>query len=146
MLNLTEPQSNVIAPLSFCQWRSYLHTLCGINLSCVLLQALEDGLTCAQICDKYHAIHADIYKWFDIAFDKFGRTPTRAQTKICESIFNSVHGQDNCVEQSMEQLFSEALGKFLADRFVCGTCPKCGYQVQPRAVRHALCAVIDSVS
>ncbi len=51
------------------------------------LQALEEGLTCQQICDKYHAIHADIYKWFDIAFDRFGRTPTRAQTQIAQDIF-----------------------------------------------------------
>jgi hypothetical protein len=35
-----------------------------------------------QICDKYHAIHKAIYEWFDISFDKFGRTPTRAQTQI----------------------------------------------------------------
>lgn len=62
-------------------------------------KALEEGLTCAQICDKYHAIHADIYRWFDIAFDKFGRTPTRAQTAICQSIFRDVHAAGNCVEQ-----------------------------------------------
>ena len=47
-------------------------------------QALEEGLTCQQICDKYHVIHADIYRWFDIEFDKFGRTPTRQQTEIAQ--------------------------------------------------------------
>lgn len=48
------------------------------------MQALEEGLTCQQICDKYHVIHADIYRWFDIEFDKFGRTPTRQQTEIAQ--------------------------------------------------------------
>ncbi len=47
-----------------------------------MLQALEEGLTPQQICDKYNKIHADIYEWFDIAFDKFGRTPTWQQTEI----------------------------------------------------------------
>lgn len=40
-------------------------------------QALEEGLTCAQICDKYHALHRAVYEWFGCSFDKFGRTPTR---------------------------------------------------------------------
>ena len=48
------------------------------------LQALEEGLTCQEICDKYNAIHRDIYAWFDIAFDKFGRTPTWQQTEIAQ--------------------------------------------------------------
>lgn len=41
-------------------------------------------MTCQQICDKYHAIHAEIYKWFDISFDIFGRTPTDHQTRIVQ--------------------------------------------------------------
>lgn len=39
-----------------------------LHVACA--QALEEGLTCAQICDKYHAIHRGIYEWFDIGFDK----------------------------------------------------------------------------
>ncbi len=48
------------------------------------MQALEEGLTCQQICDKYNAIHREIYEWFDIHFDKFGRTPTWQQTEIAQ--------------------------------------------------------------
>ena len=40
------------------------------------MQALEEGLSCQEICDKYNAIHREIYDWFHISFDKFGRTPT----------------------------------------------------------------------
>lgn len=43
-------------------------------------KAVEEGLTPQEICDKYHAIHADIYRWFDISFDCFGRTTTPYQT------------------------------------------------------------------
>ena len=49
------------------------------------VQALEEGLTCQEICDKYHAVHAQIYEWFGIAFDKFGRTPTWQQTEIAQA-------------------------------------------------------------
>jgi hypothetical protein len=46
-----------------------------------------------------------------------------------QDMFRALHANHNIVEQSMEQLYSEALGKFLADRFVVGTCPKCRYEV-----------------
>ena len=48
------------------------------------MQALEEGLTCQEICDKYNAIHRETYEWFDIAFDHFGRTPTWQQTQIAQ--------------------------------------------------------------
>ncbi len=37
-------------------------------------RALEEGVTPRELCDRYHAIHRDIYQWFTISFDKFGRT------------------------------------------------------------------------
>lgn len=43
-------------------------------------KAVEEGLTPQEICNKYNAIHADIYRWFDISFDYFGRTTTPHQT------------------------------------------------------------------
>ena len=55
-----------------------------IPTNCIFEQALEEGLTCQEICDKYNAIHRDIYQWFDIDFDKFGRTPTWQQTEIAQ--------------------------------------------------------------
>lgn len=44
-------------------------------------KAREEGLTPQQICDKYHAVHSSIYKWFQIDFDFFGRTTTEKQTE-----------------------------------------------------------------
>jgi methionyl-tRNA synthetase len=94
-----------------------------------VMQALEEKLTCQEICDKYHAIHADIYRWFNISFDKFGRTPTQQQTDISQSIFRTLLERSLLEERETEQLFSVGLDKFLADRYVVGTCPKCGYEV-----------------
>lgn len=97
--------------------------------SLAMMQALEENLTCQEICDKYHAIHADIYRWFNISFDKFGRTSTQQQTDISQSIFRTLLEHSLLEERETEQLYSLGLDKFLADRYVVGTCPKCGYEV-----------------
>jgi methionyl-tRNA synthetase len=51
----------------------------------------------------------------------------RAQTEICQGIFTSIHERGRTTIRTQQQLYSTALDKFLADRFVVGTCPKCGY-------------------
>ena len=51
-------------------------------------KARQEGKTCQEICDHYHALHAQIYEWFDCDFDKFGRTTTEKQTEIAQDIFN----------------------------------------------------------
>jgi methionyl-tRNA synthetase len=89
-------------------------------------RALEEGLSCAALCDKYHAVHAAVYAWFGCAFDHFGRTPSRAQTAIGQEAFAQLRAAGFLEEDEVEQLFSEPLGRFLADRFVVGTCPRCG--------------------
>ncbi|XP_051270251.1 methionine--tRNA ligase, cytoplasmic isoform X1 [Dicentrarchus labrax] len=90
-------------------------------------KAREEGLTPQQICDKYHAIHSSIYKWFQIDFDFFGRTTTEKQTEIAQNIFWRLHKHDFLVEDTVEQLRCESCQRFLADRFVEGTCPHCSY-------------------
>ncbi|KAG8459098.1 hypothetical protein KFE25_002505 [Diacronema lutheri] len=91
------------------------------------IKALAEGLTPQQICDKYHAIHRDVYAWFDIRFDQFGRTSTPEQTEIVQAMFWDVHANGYTLTKTTEQLYSEPLGKFLADRYVQGSCPLCGY-------------------
>ena len=90
-------------------------------------KALEEGLTCQQICDKYHAIHKDVYEWFGCQFENFGRTTTPAQTEIAQGIFTDLLEQGVLEEKTTEQLYSVKAGKFLADRLVEGTCPHCAY-------------------
>ena len=69
-----------------------------------------------QICDKYNALHSDIYDWFNISFDKFGRTTTDKQTEVAQSIFWDLYNTNNLREDSMKQLFCEKCTRFLADR------------------------------
>ncbi|XP_068266933.1 methionine--tRNA ligase, cytoplasmic isoform X1 [Nyctibius grandis] len=91
-------------------------------------KAVEEGLTPQEICDKYHTIHADIYRWFDISFDYFGRTTTPYQTTIAQDIFQRLLARGFLLQDTVEQLRCEECQRFLADRFVEGTCPFCSYQ------------------
>ena len=91
------------------------------------VKALEEGKTPKEICDHYHTIHRQIYEWFDCDFDKFGRTTTEWQTKITQDIFNKLQDRKFSYEETVEQLYDVQKEMFLADRFVSGTCPLCGF-------------------
>jgi methionyl-tRNA synthetase len=91
-------------------------------------KALEEGITPKELCDRFHVIHRDIYQWFGIAFDKFGRTSAPEQTEITQQMFLDLDANGFIVEQTIEQLFLPSKQMFLADRYVRGTCPSCGYK------------------
>lgn len=97
-------------------------------------KAIEEGLTPQQLCDKYYALHTEVYEWFNIAFDKWGRTPTQQQTDIAQDIFTKLYKNGYLKEETTVQPYCDADdgrgGKhgFLADRFVEGTCPRCQYE------------------
>ena len=99
-------------------------------------KALEEGLTPRAICDKYHVLHRAIYEWFDIAFDHFGRTSTAdpwqdaswPQTRICQEIFLGNCSQGNVTSAAVDQMYCLQCSRFLADRFIEGVCPLCGYE------------------
>ncbi|KAL7989890.1 hypothetical protein Chor_012556 [Crotalus horridus] len=91
-------------------------------------KAMEEGLTPQQICDKYYSIHAQIYQWFNISFDYFGRTTTAQQTTIAQSIFQQLLEHKYLLTETVDQLKCEKCARFLADRFVEGICPFCNYE------------------
>lgn len=90
-------------------------------------KALDEGLTCKEICTKYYKEHKKVYDWFNIEFDYFGRTSTEKQTKISQGIFTNLNKNGFVFEDKVEQLYCENCSKFLADRFVEGICPFCAY-------------------
>lgn len=93
-------------------------------------KALAENLTPQQICDKYFDIHNSIYRWFGIGFDYFGRTSAPEQTQIVQSIFKDVNAAGYTDIETVDQLLCIKCDRFLADRFVEGTCPHpgCGYE------------------
>jgi len=114
----------------FCRLRGY-DTLyvCGTDEygTATETKALEEGVTPQELCDRFHVLHRDIYSWFGIAFDKFGRTSTPRQTEIVQGIFKDLDAKGLIRSETIEQLYCGSCGRFLADRYVRGTCPHCGY-------------------
>ncbi|KAJ4477209.1 tRNA synthetases class I (M)-domain-containing protein [Lentinula aciculospora] len=91
-------------------------------------QALKEGITPRELCDKYHVLHKETYEWFDIGFDYFGRTSTPLHTEICQETYKNLGKNGYLEPQSKDQTYCEDCGRFLADRFVEGICPHCGYE------------------
>lgn len=112
----------------FCRSKGY-ETLyiCGTDEygTATETRALKEGVSPRELCDRYHAIHRDIYAWFTISFDYFGRTSTEEQTAIVQDIFKKVDAAGYISEHELEQLYCPSCERFLADRFVEGTCPHC---------------------
>ncbi len=90
-------------------------------------KALEEGITPRELCDRYHAVHRDIYAWFNIAFDHFGRTSVPVHTETTQHIFLKLHENGYITQHVLRQPYCENDQRFLADRYVLGTCPHCGY-------------------
>ncbi|CAK7245074.1 MAG: methionine--tRNA ligase mes1 [Sporothrix thermara] len=90
-------------------------------------KALEEGVTPRELCDKFHKLHKQIYDDFQIKFDYFGRTSTDMHTKIVQEIFLQLWENKWLEERVTTQPYCEIHDSFLADRFVEGTCPRCGY-------------------
>jgi methionyl-tRNA synthetase len=84
-------------------------------------RALVEKCTPQELCDKYHTIHAAIYRWFNISFDIFGRTTTQQQTDITQDIFLKLQKNGFLKECAATQLYCQEHHSFLADRFVEGT-------------------------
>ncbi len=113
----------------FCRSRGYeTMYVCGTDEygTATETKALQEGKTPRELCDYYYAIHKDIYQWFDIAFDKFGRTSNDECTEITQEIFKELDANGYIKEHTSKQLFCPHCNMFLADRYVDGTCPKCG--------------------
>ncbi|KAI1918570.1 methionine--tRNA ligase mes1 [Ophidiomyces ophidiicola] len=90
-------------------------------------KALEEGVTPEELCAKYNKIHQEVYEWFGIGFDIFGRTPTAKHTEISQSIFKRLYNNGYLEEKTAEQPYCEKHESFLADRYVEGECPRCHY-------------------
>ncbi|GAB6090481.1 methionine--tRNA ligase [Spirochaeta dissipatitropha] len=115
----------------FCRSRGYeTMYVCGSdeNGTATETRAREEGISPKELCDRYHAIHTDIYEWFQISFDKYGRTSDPKQAEITQDIFKKVHTNGYITEHTISQLYSEKSDMFLADRYVVGTCPHCSYE------------------
>ncbi|EJW04355.1 methionine-tRNA ligase [Edhazardia aedis USNM 41457] len=89
------------------------------------IKALELEKHPREICDTNSKLHKEIYDWFNIEFDYFGRTSCKEHITMVQEIFQNVYDNGYFEEKTSDQFFCSACKVFLADRFVEGTCYKC---------------------
>jgi methionyl-tRNA synthetase len=92
----------------------------------IAMKAKKEGITPQQVIDKYHTIIKNSFEAFGISFDNYSRTSLPIHHQTASEIFKTLLTNGHFTEEITEQLFDEKAQQFLADRFVTGTCPKCG--------------------
>lgn len=95
----------------------------GVAIS---IKAKKEHTTPQAIIDKYHAIIKQSFADFGISFDNYSRTSLPIHHQTASNFFRKLYEQGDFIEEISEQLYDEEAHQFLADRFVIGTCPKCG--------------------
>ncbi len=97
----------------------------GVAIS---IKARQEGSSVKSIIDKYHNLIKDTFEEFGISFDNYSRTSNAIHHETSKQFFRKLD-QDNCFEiKTTQQLYDENEKQFLADRFIQGECPKCGFE------------------
>ena len=94
----------------------------------ITIKAKKEGITPQQVVDKYHTIIKKSFDDFGISFDNYSRTSAKIHHDTASEFFTKLYEDGKFIEETNQQLFDKEADQFLADRFVVGTCPKCGYE------------------
>ncbi|MGI9546022.1 MAG: methionine--tRNA ligase, partial [Flavobacteriaceae bacterium] len=92
------------------------------------MKAKKEGVSPKSLIDKYHGIIKESFEKFGISFDNYSRTSAAVHHQTAGDFFVKLYKQGDFLEETTAQLYDEEAGQFLADRFVTGTCPNCGFE------------------
>ena len=92
----------------------------------ITIKAREQGCSPQDIVDKYHKLIKDSFSRFGISFDIYSRTSSRIHAETASEFFRKLYDSNVFIEKESEQFFDTEANCFLADRYIVGTCPKCG--------------------
>ena len=92
----------------------------------ITIKALQQGCTPQDIVDKYHGIIKKAFADFGINFDIYSRTTSKVHEQTASEFFKKLYDEGKFIEKESEQYYDEQAHQFLADRYIMGTCPKCG--------------------
>lgn len=92
------------------------------------MKAKKEGVSPQEIIDKYHGIIKQSFLDFGITFDNYARTSSKIHHETAAAFFSDLYQKGEFIEEVTAQLYDEKANQFLADRFVVGTCPKCGFE------------------
>ena len=92
------------------------------------MRAKKEGVSPQDIIDKYHGIIKQSFSDFGISFDNYSRTSSKIHHETASEFFTKLYKNGDFIEETSAQLYDAEANQFLADRFVVGTCPKCGFE------------------
>lgn len=92
----------------------------------ITIKAAKEGKTPQEVVDFYHQMMKQSFHEFGISFDHYSRTSAKIHHETAQGFFTDLYQKGEFLEQTTEQYFDEEAGQFLADRYIEGTCPKCG--------------------
>lgn len=92
----------------------------------ITIKAKKEGVTPQEVVDKYYKIIKDSFEEFGISFDIYSRTSNQVHHEMSQDIFKRIYDKGQFTEETTEQYYDEQAKTFLADRYIIGTCPKCG--------------------
>ena len=104
--------------------------ICGSDEhgAAIPIRAKKEGVTPQEIIDKYHFMIKDSFLEFGISFDNYSRTSSKIHHETASDFFKELNQKNIFIEKESEQLYDAKENQFLADRFIVGECPKCGYK------------------
>ncbi len=104
--------------------------ICGSDEhgAAIPMKAKKEGIAPQAVIDKYDGIIRKSFNEFGITFDNYSRTSREIHHKTASEFFIKLYNDGEFIEEVSEQLYDAEADQFLADRFVVGTCPKCGYE------------------
>jgi len=92
----------------------------------ITIRAKKEGITPQQVVDKYHKQIKASFAELGISFDIYSRTSSKIHAETSSEYFKKLYEDGKFIEQTSEQYFDPKAQQFLADRYIVGTCPKCG--------------------
>ena len=94
----------------------------------ILLRARSEGVAPKEIVDRFHEMNLKSFTNFGMTFDYYGRTSSKVHHQTSQDFFRTLAKEGLFKLKSERQLYDPEAAMFLADRFVVGTCPSCGYE------------------
>ena len=94
----------------------------------IMLRARTEGVSPQEIVDRYHEMNQKSFAAFGMSFDYYGRTSSKIHHETSQEIFRTIANKNVFQLKTEKQLYDPEAKMFLADRFVRGTCPVCGYE------------------
>lgn len=94
----------------------------------ITIKAKKEGTTPQEVVDKYHQMMQDAFAGFGIEFTYYGRTSSPTHHQTAQDFFSTLYNKGIFKEEVTKQYYDEEAKQFLADRYITGTCPRCGNQ------------------